>query len=75
MGNIAIALCPPDIEDNVMAAQAADELLNITGIQASFVLVKIRDDIYISGSSLGEANVQVLLEELRWRWTYDYGRS
>ena len=62
--NIAIAVCPPNIEDSVLAAQAADELLNITGIQASFVLVKIEEDIFISGRSLGEINVQLILESL-----------
>lgn len=60
----AIAVCPPEIEDTVLAAQAADELLNITGIQASFVFVKIEDDIYISGRSLGIINVQLILESL-----------
>ncbi|MGL5245403.1 MAG: DHH family phosphoesterase [Sarcina sp.] len=62
--NIAIAICPPNIKEVVMAAQAADELLNITGIQASFVFVKIDTDIYISGRSLGDINVQVILEAL-----------
>ena len=48
-----------------MAAQAADELLNITGFQASFVLYP--DDqhrVVISARSIGEANVQVILEAL-----------
>lgn len=62
--NIAIAVCPPEIEDTVLAAQAADELLNITGIQASFVFVKIGDEILISGRSLGSVNVQLILESL-----------
>lgn len=62
--SVAIAICPTNIEDNVLAAQAADELLNITGIQASFVLVKIGCDVVISGRSLGEINVQLILEEL-----------
>ena len=62
--NIAIAICPPDIQETVLAAQAADELLNITGIQASFVLVTIDRDIHISGRSLGDINVQVILESL-----------
>ncbi len=47
-----------------MAAQAADELLNITGIQASFVLIKLGEDVAISARSLGDINVQVILEEL-----------
>ncbi len=62
--NIAIATCPPDIQETVLAAQAADELLNITGIQASFVLVKIEEDVHISGRSLGDVNVQIILESL-----------
>lgn len=62
--NIAIAICPKEIEDTVLAAQAADELLNITGIQASFVFVKIKDEIFISGRSLGDINVQLILESL-----------
>ncbi|SHE87315.1 DHH family phosphoesterase [Clostridium fallax] len=62
--NIAIATCPSYIDQTVMAAQAADELLNITNIQASFVLVQINNDIYISGRSLGDINVQVILEYL-----------
>ncbi|WP_125154207.1 DHH family phosphoesterase [Clostridium rectalis] len=64
INGIAIAKCPLNIEDTVLAAQAADELLNITGIQASFVFVKIGDEIFISGRSLGDINVQVLLEYL-----------
>lgn len=62
--NIAIAICPPYIDQTVIAAQAADELLNITDIHASFVLVQIKDNIYISGRSLGDINVQVILEYL-----------
>jgi c-di-AMP phosphodiesterase-like protein len=61
---MAIAICPPDMDDTVIAAQAADELLNITGIQASFVIVKIDDEILISGRSFGEVNVQIILEDL-----------
>lgn len=61
---IAIAVCPNAIEDTVLAAQAADELLNITGIEASFVIVKIGDEVFISGRSLGKINVQLILETL-----------
>ncbi|MBK5241149.1 DHH family phosphoesterase [Clostridium sp.] len=61
---IAVAVCPKAIEDTVLAAQAADELLNITGIEASFVVVKIGDEIFISGRSLGKINVQLILETL-----------
>lgn len=62
--NIAIAVCPPNVVDSVIAAQVADELISITDIQASFVLLKINNDVYISGRSLGEVNVQVILEVL-----------
>lgn len=61
---IAIAICPSNIQDLVLVAQAADELLNITGIQASFVFVKIEEEIIISGRSFGEVNVQRILEYL-----------
>ncbi len=48
-----------------LAAQAADELLNISGISASFVLYPDENDrVYISARSIGEANVQVILEPL-----------
>ena len=62
--NIAIAICPDTVKDTVTAAQAADELLNITGIKASFVFVIIDDSICISGRSFGDINVQVILEAL-----------
>lgn len=62
--NIAIAVCPDNIEDTVLAAQAADELLNITMISASFVIVKVKNEAFISGRSLGDVNVQVILESL-----------
>lgn len=48
----------------VLAAQAADELLNISGITASFVLYPQDEQVIISGRSIGEANVQVILEPL-----------
>ena len=49
---------------NVVVAQAADELLNIKGITASFVLCKTETGTSISGRSLGGINVQVILEKL-----------
>ncbi len=48
----------------VLAAQAADELLNISGITASFVLYPDGDKVYISARSIGDANVQMILEPL-----------
>ena len=48
----------------VLAAQAADELLNISGITASFVLYPDGDQVIVSARSIGSANVQVILEAL-----------
>lgn len=62
--NIAIAESPDSIHDNVIASQAADELINVTGILASFVLYRVENDILISGRSSGDINVQLILEEL-----------
>ena len=61
---IAIAVCPPEMANLLLVAQAADELLNITGIQASFVFAKIKDEVFISARSLGDINVQIILESL-----------
>ncbi|MCD7755107.1 MAG: DHH family phosphoesterase [Firmicutes bacterium] len=47
-----------------LAAQAADELLNISGISASFVLYPSEGSVMISARSIGDANVQVILEPL-----------
>ena len=47
-----------------LAAQAADELLNISGITASFVMYPDEDQIIISARSIGDANVQMILEPL-----------
>lgn len=63
--NIAISVIPENINNPALiAAQAADELLNIKGISASFVLSKIEEHIFISGRSLGDINVQIVLEKL-----------
>ena len=47
-----------------LAAQAADDLLNISGITASFVVYPQDDNVYISARSIGDANVQMILEPL-----------
>ena len=63
--NIAISTYDNDDPNgNIIAAKAADELLTIGGIVASFVLGRIGDTIYISGRSIGEVNVQLILEKL-----------
>ena len=48
----------------VLAAQAADELLNISGITASFVLYPDGEQVIVSARSIGSANVQMILEPL-----------
>lgn len=63
--NIAISRIPHNAKyPALVAAQAADELLNIKGINASFVLSQVNGDVFISGRSLGDINVQVVLEKL-----------
>lgn len=62
--NLAIAVCPSGVNNTVIVARAADELLGISGIDVCFVLCNINDSIIISGRSTGEVNVQVILEEL-----------
>ena len=52
----------PDVR--VIAAQAADELLKVSGIKASFVVFENGDCVNISARSLGEINVQVIMEAL-----------
>ncbi|HHZ01966.1 MAG TPA: phosphoesterase [Tissierellia bacterium] len=51
-------------DSNVIAAQCADELLTIKDVKASFVLVKNKDYINVSGRSVGDFNVQVMMEYL-----------
>ena len=53
-----------DEEANIICAKAADELLTISNITASFVLGKLDDKICISGRSIGDINVQIILEKL-----------
>ena len=64
-GNIAFSYLYEECPDmSVTVAQAADELLDISGIEASFVLAKIGSKVMISGRSLDNINVQVILEKL-----------
>lgn len=61
----AIAECPGDIESpTVLGAQAANELLDINGIKASFVLTVYQGRIYMSARSIDEVNVQIIAEKL-----------
>ena len=62
---IAVSFCPPRSRSpRLIAAQAADTLLGIRGVKASFVLCEENGQIIISGRSLGEINVQMILEGL-----------
>lgn len=64
-----------DKNANLICAKAADELLTISNITASFVIGNQGDKICISGRSIGDINVQIILEKLRrWR-TYHSCRS
>ena len=48
----------------IVGAQAANELLNISGIKASIVFTLYNDEIYISARSIDEVNVQLIMERL-----------
>lgn len=62
---IAISVCEQKTKDvNVLCAKAADELLTISEITASFVIGNLGDKVCISGRSIGDINVQVILEKL-----------
>ncbi len=61
--DIAIAAIETEL-DRVVAAKAADELLTLKGVRASFVLYQKEDGVYISARSLGDVNVQVIVETL-----------
>ena len=62
---IAISIYEEENEGaNLIIAKAADELLTISDITASFVMAKIGDKVFISGRSIGDINVQVILEKL-----------
>lgn len=66
-GAFAISICPADTDvesPTIAGAQAANELLNIVGIKASFVLTDYNDKIYISSRSIDEINVQLIMERL-----------
>ena len=62
---IAISVCDKNAPDGqLLAAQAADELLGIRGIHAAFVLAETDEMVAISGRSYGQINVQIILERL-----------
>ena len=65
-GNMIIAAVNDNtIEDRTMMSQAADSLLNIKGVEASFVIANIKDNkVAVSARSKGEINVQVIMEKM-----------
>jgi len=61
--NIAVAT-PETPQDRVVAAQAADELLNVSGVDASVVAYPSQGGVFISARSIGDVNVQMIMEKL-----------
>ncbi len=64
--SFAISVCPSDYVESptVVGAQAANELLNIVGVKASFVLTDYKGVIYISARAIDEINVQIIMERM-----------
>lgn len=62
--NIAVSVVEEPGVDRVASAQAADDLLTLKGVQASFVVYAAEGAVLMSARSLGEINVQVILEAL-----------
>ena len=65
-GIFAISICPAEGLESptVVGAQAANELLNIVGVKASFVITEYNGKIYISARSIDEINVQIIMEKM-----------
>lgn len=72
-GNIAISSCDGDTDETyrIVASKAADKMLTLRGIDAAFALVRIGDQIHISGRSNGTVNVQLILEKLNGGGHFD----
>ncbi len=63
--HIAISVTQENIKNpRLIAAQAADQMLSIRGINSSFVVVREDDKIYVSARSIKDVNVQVIMEKL-----------
>ena len=64
--NVAIASCDGETDDTyrIIASKAADKMLTLKGVDAAFAIVRIGDNIHISGRSNGKINVQLVLERL-----------
>lgn len=70
---IAFACCDGDTDESyrVIASKAADKMLTLRGVNASFTLVQIGEQIHISGRSTGKVNVQLILEKLHGGGHFD----
>ena len=64
--SFAISVCPAENLESptIVGAQAANELLNVIGIKASFVLTEYNGKIFVSARSIDEINVQIIMERL-----------
>lgn len=71
--NIALSSCEGETDETyrIIASKAADKMLTLKGIEAAFTLVKIGDQIHISGRSTGTINVQLILEKLHGGGHFD----
>ena len=72
-GQIALACCEGETDESyrVIASKAADKMLTLKGVSAAFTLVRIGEQIHISGRSSGKINVQLILEKLRGGGHFD----
>ena len=71
--NIAIACCDGETDESyrIIASKAADKMLTLRGVEAAFTLVRIGEQIHISGRSNGNINVQLILEKLKGGGHFD----
>ena len=71
--NIAISCCEGETDESyrIIASKAADKMLSLRGIDAAFTLVRIGEQIHISGRSNGKINVQLILEKLNGGGHFD----
>ena len=70
---IAVSTCDGETDDSfrIIASKAADKMLTLKNVEAAFTLVRIGDEIHISGRSLGKINVQLILEKLHGGGHFD----
>lgn len=66
LDSFAISVCPSGYVESptIVGAQAANELLNIVDVKASFVLTEYDNQIYVSARAIDEVNVQIIMERL-----------